>query len=229
MPLNKQTGNMYGFITHTWNPIKGKCYHDCSYCSIKKITKRYNHVQKPPALYNDELKIKLGTGNFIFVGSSIDMFAQDIITEWIQLVLDRCCQYPENTYLFQSKNPTRFLDFDNEFPTKHVLCTTIETNRFFSDIMGKSPYPYERIKYIYDAKHRGHNTMITIEPIMEFDMDSFLPLLAYAKPDFLNIGADSKKCGLPEPDKGKIIELMDGLHEVGINPYIKENLWRLIG
>ena len=28
---------MYEFVTHTWNPIKGKCYHDCSYCYMKKI------------------------------------------------------------------------------------------------------------------------------------------------------------------------------------------------
>jgi len=27
MTLNKQKGNMYGFVTHTWNVIKGKCPH----------------------------------------------------------------------------------------------------------------------------------------------------------------------------------------------------------
>lgn len=27
MGLNKAKGNMYEFITHTWNPIKGKCPH----------------------------------------------------------------------------------------------------------------------------------------------------------------------------------------------------------
>lgn len=31
MPLNKSTGNMYKFITHTWNTIKGECPHGCSY------------------------------------------------------------------------------------------------------------------------------------------------------------------------------------------------------
>ena len=30
--LNRQKGNMYPWITHTWNPIKGKCPHDCTYC-----------------------------------------------------------------------------------------------------------------------------------------------------------------------------------------------------
>ena len=33
--LNESKGNMYGFITNTWNSIKGKCYHDCSYCHPK--------------------------------------------------------------------------------------------------------------------------------------------------------------------------------------------------
>lgn len=32
MGLNVSKGNMYEFITHTFNTIKGKCYHDCSYC-----------------------------------------------------------------------------------------------------------------------------------------------------------------------------------------------------
>ena len=32
MPLNKTKGDMYDFITHTWNPIRGRCLHDCSYC-----------------------------------------------------------------------------------------------------------------------------------------------------------------------------------------------------
>ena len=34
--LKKSTGNMYEFITHTWNPIVGECYHKCSYCYVKK-------------------------------------------------------------------------------------------------------------------------------------------------------------------------------------------------
>ena len=25
---------MYEFITHTWNPILGKCPHDCKYCYV---------------------------------------------------------------------------------------------------------------------------------------------------------------------------------------------------
>ena len=76
--LNKSAGNMYDWVTHTWNTIKGKCYHSCSYCSIKSIAKRFNSVQKDARFDSKELKTNLGSGNFIFVGSSNDMFSKDI-------------------------------------------------------------------------------------------------------------------------------------------------------
>jgi hypothetical protein len=34
-------GNMYAFVTHTGNPIKELCPHDCSYCYMKPIYKDY--------------------------------------------------------------------------------------------------------------------------------------------------------------------------------------------
>ena len=44
--LNEQKGNMYGFVTHTWNPIKGKCFHcdcDVSVCDLtmEQMKKEY--------------------------------------------------------------------------------------------------------------------------------------------------------------------------------------------
>jgi hypothetical protein len=73
MALNISKGNMYEFITHTWNPIKGKCPHDCSYCYMK----RWGHL-KPPRLVESEFNTDLGSGNFIFVGSSCDMWAERV-------------------------------------------------------------------------------------------------------------------------------------------------------
>ena len=86
--LNKQKGNMYEFITHTWNPIKGKCSHDCSYCYMKQMVPHNN----PPRMAEHEFQIDLGNGNFIFIGSSTDMFADDIPSQWIMRVLDYCKQ-----------------------------------------------------------------------------------------------------------------------------------------
>ena len=37
MALTKSRGNMYPFVTHTWNAIKGIWFHDCPYCYMKKF------------------------------------------------------------------------------------------------------------------------------------------------------------------------------------------------
>jgi DNA repair photolyase len=78
MALNKQKGNMYGFVTHTWNPIKGICPHGCEYCYMR------GRVQSYPHLDEKELRVDLGSGNTIFVGSSCDMWAAEIPEEWIR-------------------------------------------------------------------------------------------------------------------------------------------------
>ena len=70
MGLNESKGNMYEFVTHTWNTVKGRCPHDCSYCYMKRWGK-----QRDPYFDRRELKTDLGEGNFIFVGSSCDIFA----------------------------------------------------------------------------------------------------------------------------------------------------------
>ena len=114
MTLNKQKGNMYGFVTHTWNAVKGKCPYDCSYCYMKVFPQGKLHFDEK------ELKTNLGEGNFIFVGSSCDMWAKKIPLEWIVEILEHCRKHPKNTYLFQTKNPERFIPYQNKnlFPDK---------------------------------------------------------------------------------------------------------------
>lgn len=107
MGLNKSAGNMYEFITHTINFIKGKCFHDCLYCFMKYM---FNIILGDIYLDEKELRTNLGSGRFIFVGSSTDMWAKNVLSEWIRRVLDRCQEFT-NRYLFQSKNPRRFSEF----------------------------------------------------------------------------------------------------------------------
>ena len=106
MPLNISKGNMYEFISHTFNVIKGKCPHNCSYCFCKKFGK-----QKEIHFDNNELKTDLGDENYIFVGSSNDMFANEIKESWVIDVLDYCSKF-NNKYLFQSKYPINFNRFN---------------------------------------------------------------------------------------------------------------------
>ena len=96
---------------------------------------RRNRLLPPLRLELKELKVNLGEGNFIFAGSSTDEWATNVLAEWIEQVLDYCDNF-DNRYLFQSKNPARFLEYlDHPVMRKSVLCTTLEANRFYSDIM----------------------------------------------------------------------------------------------
>lgn len=212
MSLRKQRGNMYEFVTHTWNPIKGKCIHDCEYCYMK--------IFKLPALHFDEreMETNLGKHNIIFVGSSCDMFAENVPNEWIENVLKYCYKF-NNQYLFQSKNPRRFKNFT--FPLYTTLGTTIETNRLY-DCMGNAPPPHYRL-----ISQQFPKRMVTIEPILDFDFNEFVPLIKNNKPDWVNIGADSKKHHLPEPSWEKIRELIYELQKFTVIKN-KSNLERLM-
>ena len=126
MGLNLSNGNMYKFVNYTWNPIKGKCLHDCSYCYMKTMP-QYQHL----ILAENEFKTDLGNGNRIFIGSTTDAFAENVPSEWIVRILDYCYQNHNaekpNAYLLQSKNPKRFLEFINHPIMERVIFGTNTT------------------------------------------------------------------------------------------------------
>ena len=83
MGLNKQSGNMYPWVDYTINFIKGKCPHECSYCYMHN-----NPSWKNPYWFDEkEFEIDLGSCNTIFIGSSIDHFAEKIPWMWIHQFL----------------------------------------------------------------------------------------------------------------------------------------------
>jgi len=218
MAMQKSKGNMYKFVSHTWNCIKGKCPHDCKYCYMKVYPQGALHFAE------SELRTNLGKDNFIFVGSSCDMFANIIPKEWIIKTLEHCNRF-DNKYLFQSKNPIRILDMMKYLPKKCVIGTTIESNRHYKE-MGDTPSPKSRALVMFTLK-QYYETMITIEPIMDFDVVELVNLIKIAKPTWVNIGADSKNNSLPEPEKEKLLELIEGVSKV-TEIKKKTNLERLL-
>jgi len=213
---------MYEFITHTWNTVKGECPHDCSYCYMKRWGK-----QNPVRLDAKELKTDLGSGNFIFVGSSCDMWANDIPNEWIIDTLTHCAKYPDNKYLFQSKNPKAFIGYAVFITAiKDIsLCTTIETNRWYDSIMNNSPHPQNRAlaMSLIPIKEK----YVTIEPLIDFDLISFVEMIKRCEPLQVNLGADSGRNGLPEPSKEKVLQLIDELQKF-TTIHNKSNLKRIL-
>jgi protein gp37 len=216
--LNEAKGNMYSWVTHTWNTIKGKCPHDCTYCYMHKWG-----PQKEVRFDSKELETNLGSGNFIFVGSSCDVFAKNIPEKWIEDTLSYCKNF-DNTYLFQTKNPDRILEWINQLPNKSRICTTIETNRRYPE-MGLAPEPAKRVVAMNHID--GFKKYVTIEPIMDFDLSPMISLIQFCDPEQVNIGADSGNNHLVEPPAKKILQLIDELQNFTVIDK-KTNLKRLL-
>lgn len=53
--------------------------------------------------------------------------------------------------------------------------------------------------------------MMSIEPIMDFDLVAMVKMISMIEPEFVSIGADSKGHGLKEPPWEKVRELIDRL------------------
>jgi DNA repair photolyase len=221
MPLNRQSGNMYPFVTHTWNPLRG-CAHDCTYCYVRTLAKRYGYSREPRFVAT-ELETRLGTGNFIFVCSTADLFGNWVPSEQISAVLEHCRRF-DNTYLFQSKDPARMSGFVGEFPKKTILGTTIETNRDTS-MVSTAPATEERARAL--AKIPGEK-MVSIEPVLDLDVEVMVKWIRDIAPRFVSIGADSKGHGLEEPSREKVLSLIASLREL-TEVRVKPNLRRIVG
>ncbi len=228
MALRKGTGDMYEFITHTWNPIKGRCFHDCAYCYMKAHSLELDDLR----LDINEFKTDLGTDNFIFVGSGTDLFSNRVPDEWIKRTLDYCNEGNNslfgdgNKYLFQSKNPAWILEFIEHPIFQHsIVCTTLETNRWYADYMRNAPKIEDRVMAIEQISKLGIDTYVTIEPIMDFDLDEFVELIRRCKPKQVNIGKNSKEdiVKLPHPDKEKAVQFILELRKF-THVHIKDNI-----
>ena len=227
-PLNRSGGNMYR-RTFTWNPIGGECEHNCVYCLVddmKKrpvIKKKYTGI---PRLIEKELRenmYKYGEEITIFVQNMSDLFADDIPYSDIVSVLGHCQRYPKNTYLFQTKNPSRFNEFvEDQFTPNTIKATTIETT-WDTDDISNAPNPSERMCVMASI---GGRIQITIEPIMKFDLYKMIEWMGAIKPEIIFIGADSKRHNLPEPTEKEIVDLYNGLKDK-TDIRLKSNLRRL--
>ncbi|MDD5589223.1 MAG: DUF5131 family protein [Candidatus Nanoarchaeia archaeon] len=222
MPLKKSTGNMYTWVTHTHTHLGGECQHKCVYCYVDNPRwGRPMRYQGPIRLIEKELNVDYGSGKTIFIENCNDLFASDVPDEFIIKILNHCYKYPANIYVFQSKNPARMLKY--ELPKGSIIGTTIETNRDIKNL-SEAPSPFERM-----IAMKGTNKIkfLTVEPVLDFDVDILAKWIDNIKPKFLNLGADSKGHNLSEPSYEKIMALTEELKKYGIELREKHNLQRL--
>lgn len=234
MTLNKPSGNMYPWC-YTWNPVGGRCRHKCKYCYIGKIALSFglNKYIGEPRLYENAFKDRLVVPEeyIIFVQSMGDLFAYGIPGAWIQRILNHIRRYRNTTFLLQTKNPERFFDFN--IPKNCILGTTLETNRDLSHL-SKAPSPKERyysfamLANEQDFKgNKVYRLMVSAEPVIDLDLDTYVQWIQAIAPEFVSIGADSGKNNLAEPSAAKLKELIRRLEKF-TEVRQKKNLSRLM-
>lgn len=166
--MNKQGVGGIPYCDYTWNPVTG-CLHGCSYCFAERIAKRFNgSAAFPngflPRFHEGRLgePERIKKPSRIFVSDMGDLFGDWVPDQWITLVLCVALNNPQHTFLFLTKNPKRYKEFN--FPDNAWLGTSVE-DQAAAD---------ERIPLLLQATAKVR--FISAEPLLgPLDLSYYLP------------------------------------------------------
>ena len=217
--LNSKKGSkMFNIVGETWNPITG-CLHYCKYCWARQLaltklknTRRYRDGFKP-RLNEEELR-KSFKGGVVFVSDMGDIFSPGVKDEWIIRVIKHISKFPDTYFLFLTKNPTRYKDFIDIMPQNAILGATIETNRddlYTEHRISQAPLP--SIRYRAMKEIDWSLKFVSIEPILDFDLEVFTKWIKDIGPFMVYVGYDNYNWKLPEPPLSKTEKLIDMLSD----------------
>jgi hypothetical protein len=174
-------------------------------------------------------------GPRIFVEHMNDLFADGVDPWWTSRILRHCTDQGNRIeFVVQTKRPDRAIAWstiaESCLPPYCFFGTTIESDIFHEGITAGWLSPLGRASYFKDVlKYRSDiRPFVTVEPILKFNHSMMIRVISACKPGFVNIGADSKGAGLPEPTSGEITALVAELRARGITVNLKSNLQRLM-
>ncbi len=140
----------------TRNPVKGLCKMGCPYCYARRIYTRFHwdkEVRFAPSVFDGLEKSKPSR---IFVGSTHDLMGEWVPAEWIEEIIERCGGLRQHTFLFLSKNPSRYAAFN--WPENVCLGATVTNN---DDV--------HRIDLLHEVwlGTKGVRVFVSFEPLLE--------------------------------------------------------------
>lgn len=223
--MNPKKSRMYPGTT-SWNPFKG-CRFDCSYCkpSFQLQAKRQKWncdecYRYDPHDHPERLS-KIPSHETIFVAGNADIsFCKP---SFVRRIIEAIKKHNSGrgkpkTFYFQSKRPEYFGQFTDEFPENVILLTTLETNRDrgYEKVSKNAPLPSERYRQFLALDYP--RKVVTIEPVMDFDVATFSKWLINLNPSYVWLGFNSrpKAVALPEPSQEKMVALISILKKAGV-------------
>lgn len=215
----------------TWNLFTGcgeKGEGFCTYCYARNLintrlkdTPKYKDHGFKPTIHMKEVGKKFKSNEFVFCSSLGDIsFATQIVFDHFYTVFK---DNPQTKFLLCTKNPAIYTEL-SDLPNLY-FGTTLETNR---DTLQFSKAPMPITRYGVMSSLKVQNKFVSIEPIMDFDLDIFTRWILDIYPKIVEVGADNYGYGLPEPSSDKIKMLIKSMEQSGIEVICKDGLHRLL-
>lgn len=199
--------------TKTWNVFKG-CEYNCIYCknSFQRQAKRQKHncldcYNYKPHFHPERLN-KIPKADLVFACGNGDIsFAHRIELAKIFTVIQF---HPKQTFLLQTKNPMCLVAW--RIPSNCIIGTTIETNR---DTKNISKAPTVELRYKVMTDFIQGRKAVTIEPILDFDLDILKKWIYNINPEIVWVGYANHTNGLKldEPSLEKTKKLIKELEK----------------
>lgn len=215
--FNEEKTDRIEWARWSWNPVTG-CRFGCAFCYARDKAEnpffaKGFPVQFNPAFYPDRLDAPANTKNKpdypnnVFVCSMADLFGDWVLAEWIDQILESVRNNPQWNYLFLTKNPKRYLNF--EFPPNCWLGATADTQKRADSAIET-----------FNQMNNHHVHFLSCEPLSE--------AVNIEKADNLQwviIGGQSKIKGLSacQPEWEWVTSLVSTAQEKNIPLYFKPN------
>jgi hypothetical protein len=124
-------------------------------------------------------------------------------------VIDATRRSPSSDFLFLTKNPKRFREFVHLCRDNIILGATIESNGSYD--FSRAPPVTERARAMAELSFK--RKFVSVEPILDFDLDIFADMIEGIAPIHVSVGYDNWNNHLPEPSLSKTKRLIERLNE----------------
>lgn len=202
---------------YSLNPVKGLCPMACDYCYARRMYKRFK--------WNPEIRLDLSVFDTlpsepsrVFVGSTIELFHDDIPDDWRWGIFEYCKVRKQHTFIFLTKQPQSLIKW-SPFPENCWVGVTATDGHKFVDALNSLVHIKASVQFI------------SFEPLLDWHIDSWLvetDLKSQPEIKWLIIGQQTPISAKTQPKVEWIRDIVEAADKAGITVFLKNNLKPLL-